>query len=557
MIRQTKYLYILFIILIYTACNYNHDTNKKLVKAEQCIQQYPDSSLCLLNGIDARNINSQEQRARYALLYSQALDKALIDVTNDSLINIAVAYYEKKDNLEKRFLAYLYQGKVYSNARNYTRAMLSLTKAEELINNIDIPYAIGLLYAKIGEIHNLLYNYSNSLAAYTKAYQFYGQADKEAHQIYAKINIGQCHIYLGQYEMAEKVITEALEWSFINNTSLCQRCIGLLSTIYTNKNNILKLDSLFNSRYTTVLNDDLTILQAKAYLYACKNDVGNAKANLLRAWSLAENINDTTTLLHKDYKIKKMLGDYTGALNSHERLFYIQDTVVRSTLQKPIQSAQRDYFKSQSDYNQLKLKTNQQRQIYIISISIFILSLTLLYISVRIKSKNEVIARYIEITHDLQETLISKNHDVETITKEVKLMNDKINTLFNKQFLMIDKLSNTYYETHCSKKEKEAIYNLVRKEIEKLQDDKKHIAELESIINYYKGNIMDIARNSLPEFMESDFRLLCYFLAGFSAKAISIFTGDSIGNIYMKKSRLKIRIQNSTTDNKEDILRHL
>lgn len=43
MIRQTKYLYILFIILIYTACNYNHDTNKKLVKAEQCIQQNVDN----------------------------------------------------------------------------------------------------------------------------------------------------------------------------------------------------------------------------------------------------------------------------------------------------------------------------------------------------------------------------------------------------------------------------------------------------------------------------------------------------------------------------------
>ena len=114
-----------------------------------------------------------------------------------------------------------------------------------------------------------------------------------------------------------------------------------------------------------------------------------------------------------------------------------------------------------------------------------------------------------------------------------------------------------YYEKHSSKKEKEAIYSLVKKEIERLQDDRKHIAELENIINYYKNGVMDTARRSLPEFKETDFRLLCYFFAGFSAKAISIFTGDSTCNIYMKKSRLKAKIQNSAIDNKEEILKHL
>lgn len=555
MLKPINYLYIFVLVFSHTVCSCNNDIDKKLIEAESNIQSNPDSSLHILNSIDTKHLKSSRQRAEYALLYSQALDKNMIDLTSDSLINIAVEYYEKNNNPEKSFLAYFYQGRVHSNAGNNTKAMLSYTQAEKFTNDINIPYAKGLLYARIGEIFFLQYDYPKSLDAYTKALQYYTLAGKESHQIYTKINIGQIYLNYKQYDKAERITTEALEWSFLNNKNLCQGCIDILSTIYVDMNNESKLDSLLNSKQIKECGDDIQTLQAKAYLFACKNDFVKANTHLQQAWTLAKNINDTAILLHKEYKINKMFGNYENALSVHEKLFYIQDTIVRSTLQRPIQSAQRDYFKSQSDYNELKLKANQQRQTYIISIAILIFSITFLYIRIKIKSKNEEIARYIEITHDLQETLISKNNDVEDITKEVKLMNDKINTLFYKQFSMIDKLSNTYYETHCSKKEKEAIYNLVRKEIEKLQDDKKHIAELESIINYYKNDIMQTARKSMPELKELEFRLLCYIYAGFSAKAISIFTGDSIGNIYMKKSRLKSKIQNSTTSNKNELIK--
>ncbi len=557
MLKRTKYLYIVITICLYTACNYNNGTDDVLRKAENNILEYPDISLRILDSVDIHEIHSKEQMANYALLYSQALDKNLIDITDDSLINIAVEYFEKNGDPEKRFLSYFYKGRIHSNAGDYTKAMLSYTKAESLLKEIDNPYATGLLYARIGEIFDILYNYPQSLLAYTKAYQYYGQAGKEAHQMYAKINIGQCHINTRQYDIAEKVITEVLEWSVDNNNNQYEDCISLLSTIYTNKHDISKLDSLFNSIHILEASDDLTRLQAKAYISANKKDAISAVNFLEQAWTQAKDINDTATLLQEEYRINKILGNYEKALHLHEKLFYIQDTIVRSTLQKPIITAQRNYFQSQNENNLLKLHASQHRYIAITSIAILMLCIALLYIRNRIKERDYEITRYIEITQDLQKTLVSKNSYVEDITKEVKQMNEKINILFHQQFSMIDKLSNVYYETHSSKKEKEAIYSLVKKEIERLQDDRKHIAELENIINYYKNGVMDTARRSLPEFKETDFRLLCYFFAGFSAKAISIFTGDSTCNIYMKKSRLKAKIQNSAIDNKEEILKHL
>ena len=62
------------------------------------------------------------------------------------------------------------------------------------------------------------------------------------------------------------------------------------------------------------------------------------------------------------------------------------------------------------------------------------------------------------------------------------------------------------------------------------------------------------ARRCLLGISEMEYRLLCYLCVGFSAKAISIFTGDSTNNIYVKKSRIKREILNLNDDTKTKIL---
>ena len=65
---------------------------------------------------------------------------------------------------------------------------------------------------------------------------------------------------------------------------------------------------------------------------------------------------------------------------------------------------------------------------------------------------------------------------------------------------------------------------------------------------------MYLIRESLPNLTEMEYRLLCYLCVGFSAKAISIFTGDSTNNIYVKKYRLKTDIMKLDEDTRDLIL---
>ena len=90
---------IILIIGISTGCSGNKTVESQLSRAEQVMQSLPDSALRIIENIDTDDISRRSTRARYALLYSQALDKNYIDQTNDSLIRIAGKYYRSQGNI--------------------------------------------------------------------------------------------------------------------------------------------------------------------------------------------------------------------------------------------------------------------------------------------------------------------------------------------------------------------------------------------------------------------------------------------------------------------------
>jgi len=68
----------------------------------------PDSALIILQTIDRQQIPQGAQQARFALLYTQALDKNYLPLSGDSLINTAVDYFSHKKDYKRLGWAYLY-----------------------------------------------------------------------------------------------------------------------------------------------------------------------------------------------------------------------------------------------------------------------------------------------------------------------------------------------------------------------------------------------------------------------------------------------------------------
>lgn len=135
-------------------------------------------------------------------------------------------------------------------------------------------------------------------------------------------------------------------------------------------------------------------------------------------------------------------------------------------------------------------------------------------------------------------------------TDRNKELEAQVNTLYSSRLDTLNMLCNEYFEKSESEKVKLSLYNEVEKHILALRDTKS-ITELESIVNRYMDNILVKIREQLPELNRKDLIFLTYLYAGFSPRAVCIFTDIKIKNYYNRRSRLKDRILESNAPDKE------
>ena len=541
-----KLITILIVTLSAISCGNIRDAHNTLNDIETFINERPDSALTILNSFDTSLLDHKSIWAHHSLLHAQAKDKCYIDETNDSLMTQVVNYYEGKRDKEKLFKAYYYLGRIQYNAGDYAESMLSYTKAEQLIDKIDDDFIKGLLYAQLGMLNQMYYDYTSSMDAYESAQTFYNNAGEIVHKYYIKLNIGQLYQELKQYGMSEKLLCEVMYWAYDNNYNLlCQEALEFLTTLYDETSQTDKSNTLLNSQYIDICSTSLPIIQTQALSLAKNNDLSSIdlidKCNLLIQYT-----EDTISNNYYRYRIYKELGYYKDALDNYEQMIHLQDSTTFSALQLPLQEVKNNYLQAENRYMQLKVKMHKNQKYFVILILCISICCLTLYFRRKIQKKHTEMLGYIEVATDLEKILMEKCQEVEDISNsldaidsELKTSEGYISEMFYKQYELLNKLTSTYYETHVCNKDMEAIYKQVSLEIERLSSDKKSIRQLENFVNRYKGNIMTTIRTHLPNLNEMDYRLLCYLCAGFSAKAISIFTGDSTNNIYVKKSRIK------------------
>ncbi len=94
----------------------------------------PDSSLLIIDHIPTENLSDTEQKARYALLKSMALDKNYIDTTTFDVLQPAIDYYLDHGTPDERLRTLYYQGRIFLNKSDFDMAMQCFLKATDLKN---------------------------------------------------------------------------------------------------------------------------------------------------------------------------------------------------------------------------------------------------------------------------------------------------------------------------------------------------------------------------------------------------------------------------------------
>ena len=163
-----------FYMLLFTfslyGCNVemSQKVNETLYQAENCMEEFPDSALSLLQHISHPEDLKGKAQADYALLYSQACDKNQISITNDSLIRIAVRYYKDKDEDLNAAKSYFYLGCVYRNANQDAMAIEAYLKALDKMPK-GKPHKLWMqIYFNLGERYRYQNLYGSSMEMFQK-----------------------------------------------------------------------------------------------------------------------------------------------------------------------------------------------------------------------------------------------------------------------------------------------------------------------------------------------------------------------------------------------------
>lgn len=144
-----RYFYILttgVILLALQGCKNTKDVEAELHRADVYMDEHPELALEALEAIDTDALTTRKTQAKYALLYSMALDKNYIDVTNDSIIAPAIAYYKNHGSSEEKLKVNYYWGRIAMNAGEYENAISRFIIAEQYADKTSDKIAVGRLY---------------------------------------------------------------------------------------------------------------------------------------------------------------------------------------------------------------------------------------------------------------------------------------------------------------------------------------------------------------------------------------------------------------------------
>lgn len=156
--------YYILISLSIISCQRNYETSAILHTAESVMQEDPQQAKLLLETIVKAKLNKSALRAKYALLYSQALDKNYIDETNDSLISIAIDYYNRKGTDQERALAYYYHGRIFENGNDVDNAIKSYVLAEQYADQEKDYNLLALINYSVGYLYSVQHSFPDALA---------------------------------------------------------------------------------------------------------------------------------------------------------------------------------------------------------------------------------------------------------------------------------------------------------------------------------------------------------------------------------------------------------
>lgn len=363
-----KYLLPILFAFCFFSCQRHSDNWDKICDIENYIESRPDSALTVLEAIDIRSLSSDEERAKYALYMSMALDKNYIDKTDFDVLQPAIDYYENHGSATDKLRTFYYQGRIYCNLGESEEAMKCLVKSIDLGSKSNDLRTKARNYTAQGTLYYKYYNWEKIIECSLLACGFYKEVGDIDKYVRILCRVSEGYRLIGNKDLASQYLLECEnQLERLNDRSKAEYYCAFLLHNGDNQHtdNISYILDKYLNIVTTNETDWLTV--ANAYLKI--GDILSAR-NAINKYQLNKETDARYyAVLTKIYKAEK---SYAEALKTYEKYNHITDSIDFVILEQDTQFIE--------ERHQLEMATikEQEKKKHIIAIFATIVSILIL-----------------------------------------------------------------------------------------------------------------------------------------------------------------------------------
>ena len=535
---SVTYLWLVACMALMVACS-SREALRSMERAEQLLEDAPEEALRVMEGVDGEALRTEEDRARYALVYSEACYYSYIDVDVDTLTQSMMRYYLESDDHNQRARAMFQHAVVAYNGGELAEAIVALTEAEESLAKRANRKLEGAVQRLKGNIYSEGCLYLNAYDAYVAAREIYAELGLEEHVQFLDYDIGGTLIQLRRMEEAKVTLERVLDYAIGAEDAnlVCAVAHELLDlSIYLDDYDMCREYVELFEREGVLLYGEPHFVCAKAMLVAHDGGLEEALALVDEAEAMEDDL-EWADVEYARYIIHRNVGDGEGALYWQEQSVNAQDEMLLQVIEQPVLNVEVEKLRSDLDaeLRERELVRERNAMIYVV-VAVVVVAVVValgLYARYRIRRKDSEIASYIE-------TIESLRTDIERIPRD---MASSITALYRDRFSELNELCDIYYDHSGSSRHKSLVFNKVLETIETIKGDSSRIDELGAMVDNYRDNALQRLKSVLPRISERDYRVALYAFAGFSNRAIALFIDSdpvAVSKIkYNIKSKLK------------------
>lgn len=531
-------------------CSDHPRTTALLAQAEALLTERPDSALQLLRQLPAERLGSRALKARYALLTAEACARAGSDAETDSLLDAAWDYYRNRpDEIRNRCRTRYYQGRSRLRRGDKPGALRLFLEVEEELLRVDEPYYRGLLCLRIGEVHYAELDFAGAYRRFREARNLFMRSERPRQTVGALLGMTSSALRMRDPERARRDCTLALDLADeLQDEALAGRCLACFATLYTVSDRERIPDELLQRIDRSVRGDTTaTGLRTLAQVQLLRQRPDSARRTLALAIGRTTRSEERPIELYTAYRIETQAGCYREAARMIHRFIFLNDSLTRATLQTSAGMIEKEYFRERTAFADYRMRSRRIGEAAAAVILLLVVAAGVLLVRQRMRLQRERYERELLLAGEVRE----KYRELVRQTEQTLHAENRMKGILATRFDIVDRLGKTLYERENTASGQAAMTRQVKRLIDGFAADGEMLPELERIVDIVHDNAMRKLRRDFPGMKQADIRLLCYIFGGFSPQVISLFMHDSVANIYARKSRLKTRIRNSESPERE------